>query len=397
MTFWSGPGQTFFISLFGGHIRSELSLSHGEFGGIYSLATLLSALVLIWSGSLIDRLDLKKFSIAAVCGLGVGCFMMSLSAGLVSLFFALFLLRQMGQGLMYMISSTTMVRYLQENRGKASALAGMGYAMSEAIMPLIIVVMLMWVGWRSSWQIFAVMMIASMGLAIGILLRHHHERHTRYLSSLGSNSNGNHGRDRRQWTRPEVLQDKLFYLFMPGLMSQPLLFTGFIFHQVHLVEVKQWSLAMWGTAFSLYAIVSVLAKLVTGFWVDRYGAIRLVPIIALPMALGLLFLALSSHIAAGIGFLVLTGITVGFQTTVSGPFWSELYGTQHLGAIKSLASATMVFMSAVSPVVIGWFIDKGTSMETLFLWGSLYIFATSALAYVAYRLCLSGRNESIIT
>ncbi|MCP4769326.1 MAG: hypothetical protein GY875_24090 [Gammaproteobacteria bacterium] len=66
MTFWSSPGQTFLISLFSGEIRAELSLSDGEFAGIYSLATLASAIVMIWSGALIDRIDLKRLSIASV-------------------------------------------------------------------------------------------------------------------------------------------------------------------------------------------------------------------------------------------------------------------------------------------------------------------------------------------
>ena len=58
MSFWSSPGQTFLISLFSGELRAELGLSDGEFAGIYSLATLLSACVMIWSGALVDHIDL---------------------------------------------------------------------------------------------------------------------------------------------------------------------------------------------------------------------------------------------------------------------------------------------------------------------------------------------------
>ncbi|MDH3450230.1 MAG: MFS transporter, partial [Gammaproteobacteria bacterium] len=85
MTFWSSPGQTFLISLFSGELRTELDLSDGEFAGVYSLATLLSAIVMIWSGSLVDRVELKKLSIAIVLGLGVGCVMMSFSGGVLML------------------------------------------------------------------------------------------------------------------------------------------------------------------------------------------------------------------------------------------------------------------------------------------------------------------------
>ncbi len=45
LTFLSGFGQTYFISVFAGEIRSEFGLSHGEWGGIYSLGTTVSAIV----------------------------------------------------------------------------------------------------------------------------------------------------------------------------------------------------------------------------------------------------------------------------------------------------------------------------------------------------------------
>ena len=386
MTFWSSPGQTFLISLFSGEIRAELSLSDGEFAGIYSLATLLSAIVMIWSGSLVDRVNLKRLSIAIVFGLGIGCGMMSLSESILTLLISLFLLRQLGQGLMFIVSSTTMVRYLDEHKGKASALASMGYAVAEAILPSMLVALLLWVGWRQSWQVAGILLVVFMLPAILFLLRSHEQRHRDYLTQI-SQQNDNRVRvfRRRQWTRPEVIRDRYFYLFAPGLMSQPLMFTGFIFHQVHLVESKGWPLIGWAALFSVYAMVSVGTKLVTGLLIDRYGAIRMIPLVALPMGIGLIVLAYSSSLVGGGIFLVLTGITVGFQSTATAPFWSEMYGNQHLGSIKSLGAAAMVFCTALSPIVMGWQIDIGTGMDTLAIAAAIYIFLTSGLAYYAYR------------
>src|SRR5210317_53895 len=147
MTFWSSPGQTFLISLFSGEIRAELGLSDGEFAAVYSLATLASAVVVIWSGALADRIDLKKLSLWVVCGLAAGCGLMSISSSIPMLLISLFVLRQLGQGLMFIISSTAMVRYIDAHKGKASALAGIGYAVAEAVMPGLLVALLLWVGW----------------------------------------------------------------------------------------------------------------------------------------------------------------------------------------------------------------------------------------------------------
>jgi MFS family permease len=386
MTFWSSPGQTFLISLFSGEIRAELALSDGGFAAIYSLATLASAVVMIWSGALVDRFELKRLSLVVVLGLAAGCGMMSISNSVPALLVGLFMLRQLGQGLMFVISGTAMVRYLDEHKGKASALAGIGYAVSEAVMPGLLVALLLWLGWRHSWQVLAALLLACMLPAILLLLHGHHRRHDRYLAQLAdADAAGTRGHRRRQWTRAEVIRDRYFYLFAPGLMAQPLMFTGFIFHQVHLVESKGWPLIGWASLFSLYALVSVGTKLLCGPLIDRFGAIRMVPLVALPMGIGLVILALADSLPWGGVFLVLTGITVGFHSTTVAPFWAEMYGTRHLGAIKSLGAAAMVFCTALSPILIGWQIDIGASMDTLALAAAAYVFLASALAWYACR------------
>ena len=242
------------------------------------------------------------------------------------------------------------------------------------------------VGWRQSWQIAGALLVLFMVPAILYLLRGHGQRHDDYLTQLNQPpADDVRVYRRRQWTRAEVIRDRYFYLFAPGLMSQPLMFTGFIFHQVHLVESKGWPLIGWAALFSLYAVVSVATKLVSGVLIDRYGAIRMVPLVALPMGIGLIVLAFSTSLVGAAIFLVLTGITVGYQSTTTAPFWSEMYGNQHLGSIKSLGAAAMVFCTALSPIVIGWQIDIGTGMDTLAIAAAIYIFLTSGLAYYAYR------------
>ena len=58
LTFGSGIGQTFFISLFSGEIRNELNLSHGIFGTFYSAATLVSSVIFLWFGKFTDQFNL---------------------------------------------------------------------------------------------------------------------------------------------------------------------------------------------------------------------------------------------------------------------------------------------------------------------------------------------------
>ncbi len=387
LSFWSTPGQTFFISLFSGAIRDELSLTHGEFGGIYSLATLLSACVIIWTGSLIDRIDLKKFSLIIVCGTALGCISLSYSHDAVTLLVSIFLVRHIGQGLSTLTSVTTMVRYLEPIKGKATAISQTGYSLAEAIMPSIVIAVMLWLGWRTTWLATALAIIIMMVPATCVLLRTHAKRHAEYLRVLRERSI--YSKDtchQRQWTRSEVLGDKRFYMFIPALLAHAVLFTGFIFHQIFLVESKGWPLSLWGFLFIVYASIAFLFSLVSGHLIDKYGAVRLIPVGPLPLGLGLLLLSMSSETVTAVCFMILLGFSSGFVNTLSGPFFSEMYGNRHLATIKSLSTAMMVFSSSLSPFLLGWFFDMGVALEVLTFAGFLFVVAASSLALYACSL-----------
>ncbi len=392
MTFASSFGQTYFIALFGGEIRSDLGLSHGEFGAVYSAATLASALLLLKTGVLIDRMDLRRYAYLAVFTLAAGGLLLSVTQSIALLFLAMLVMRQAGQGHVGMAGATAMVRYLPHEKGKANALSGIGYSASEAILPSLVVALLALVGWRQSWVIWSLALALTLPLAVRFLLRGHEQRHRDYLESLQAPTDEDADASapaQRQWTRDEMLRDPLFYLFMPALLAQPMLFTGFMFHQVHLVDAKGWSLAIWGSLYTLYALTSVMMKLFTGVLVDRFGAIRLVPFVCLPMGLGLAVLGSADGLWVAVVFLVLLAVTIGGYATLSSPFFAEKYGTLHLGSIKSVTTAAMVFSSAIAPVLMGWLIDAGVSIESQ-AWGSVaYVAVATVLARIASRRTLA--------
>ena len=390
MTFGSSLGQTYFIGLFGGEIRNDLGLSHGDFGAIYSSATLLSAIALLWTGSLIDRLELAHYTYFVVVGLAAGCLLLATSEGAATLFLGVLVLRHLGQGLMGMAGPTTMVRYIDHHKGKANALGGMGYSLSEAILPSIVIAQLTFMSWRESWLAWAVLLIVTVPGATRWLLQGHQVRHARYLQSVNEQQNQAAAEQQRHWSRAQVLRDPLFYLFMPALLAQPMLFTGFMFHQVHLVEAKGWSLGVWGSLYIVYALVASVVKLATGLLVDRYGAIRLAPFICLPFGLGLLCLASANSTLVAVLFMVFMAVSIGAYSTLSSPFYAEMYGSLHLGSIKSLATAAMVFSSAIAPVFMGWMIDAGVSMDTMALASVAYVLLASLSAWWASKFGLSG-------
>ena len=79
MTFCSSFGQTFFLGIFNSFIREDLNLSHSEFGGIYSAATRVSSLTIVWLGKKIDDFKLRNFAIFVCISLFFAAVFMSRS------------------------------------------------------------------------------------------------------------------------------------------------------------------------------------------------------------------------------------------------------------------------------------------------------------------------------
>ena len=95
---------------------------------------------------------------------------------------------------------------------------------------------------------------------------------------------------------------------------------------------------------------------------DRWRAINLLPYILAPLALALLILNIFDTDYIGFIYLICLGGSLGASFTVVETIWPELYGTTHLGAIKSFTRALNVFSSALAPWVFGLFFDMGLAI-----------------------------------
>ncbi len=381
MTMASSFGQTYFVSLFGADIRAEFGLSHGGFGLIYSAATIASAACLIWVGRLIDRMPLRRFAVLVCIGLTVATFSLSLATTIPLLVLAVFALRLTGQGLMHHTAITAMVRGFTAARGKAVAIAHLGMPMAEAVFPILAVAIAAAIGWRSSWMLFGGLLAALLVPTVFWLLARH-PRQDQTVTVVP---------DQRPWTRNDVLRDPRFYVMLPAVLAPSFIITGLFFHQAHLAEAKGWSLALLATAFIGYSVVQSLTNVAIGPVIDRIGAVRLVPFMLLPLGCGLLLLSLSSHTAIAHLYMLAAGVSVGIVSTTVAAMWAEVYGTTHLGAIRALTTSLGVLSSALSPVMMGWMIDFGVSMERLALMCLAYVLIASLAAPAAFRRPAAAR------
>lgn len=366
MAFASSAGQTFFISLFSAEFRAAFELGHGGFGALYSAATLVSGFLLVWAGGLIDRIDLRIFAAVVLVGLAIAAGVAATASGPVTLLIALFLLRFFGQGLSSHTAVTATARYADPSvRGKAVSLATLGFPVGEAVWPLLAVALITAIGWRATYAgVGGATMLVLLPIALLLLLTHG-QRHAEMLQRTSAGGSGTDDKI-RQWTRREVARDPTFLWTLVAVMAPSFVVTGILFHQVHLVEVKGWSLASFAAGYIGYAAFQIGTALIAGLAIDRFGARRIVVIYLCPLAFGVAVLATLDALWAGYVFLALCGVTSGASGTLLGTLWAEIYGVRHLGAIRALVTACSVVASALSPATMGWALDAGVSIDAIF-------------------------------
>jgi sugar phosphate permease len=376
LSFASSFGQTYFIALFGGQLRTTFALSHGDFGSLYTIATLGSAATLVWLGQFADRMRVQLLGALTLCGLATASLAMAGVTSPLMLVAVLYGLRLFGQGMLSHLAMTAMARWFSDYRGRALSIAALGFPFGEALLPSVAVALMAVLGWRQTWLAAAGLLLVVAVPLIGWLLRNEPAPCSGMPARAPSSGPA---ADRRQWTRGEVVRDPLFYALMPGMLAPSFITTGIFFHQVYLAETKGWTLSWFAACYPVYAVATVAVSLVVGWAVDRWGAARLLPFYLLPMAAALLVLAWVDAPAGTIAFMLLAGGTSGGAVTLLGALWAELYGTRHLGAIRALAVAGMVFSSALGPGVMGWLIDGGINLEHQFLVMAVYTVVSAGL------------------
>ena len=242
------------------------------------------------------------------------------------------------------------------------SIASAGYALGEALLPLIFVAAMAVLDWRWLWVIAAGITVMGIPVLLRLLVQ---ERTPQSLSDEFSAT----GMQGRHWTRTDALRHPLFWFMAPALLGPSAFITAFFFHQVHLAEIKGWLHIELVALFPLFTGISLLSMFAAGWALDKWGTARIMPFYQLPMALGFVIVSAASSIGGAAIALIFLGLTVGANSTLPSAFWAEfLLGTRHIGAIKAMATAVMVLGSAIGPGLTGLLIDRGISLNTQFLW-----------------------------
>jgi len=296
--------------------------------------------------------------------------MMAFSTNIFMIFLGLLGLRFAGQGLLSHISSTTISKFFDKMRGKALSITSLGYSTGEGFFPILMSFVIGYVGWRNSLilnsLIVAVILIPFLWFALSKV---------KNLNSETDNSVKN-----SNTSRSILFQDRNFYLIALNSIVLPFLVTGLFFYQSSLAEFKNWTIEWISFSFLGFAAGRTISSLLSGQLIDKFSALKLLPLYLLPFLIGLLSLLYFDHIYIAIAYLTLTGISVGFGSTIKTAVIAEIYGVKSLGGIRSVFATIMILGTALSPLLFGFLLDNGYSFLHIISGGIILVISVSLLS-----------------
>lgn len=369
--FFSGPGQTYSNAVFIDKYIEEFGWSRSHISSIYSIATLLAGILMMFMGRLVDKLGQRLMTVIISTILGFACLFNSMVVNSVMMFIGFFLIRLFGQGSMTLVPNTLVPQWFIQKRGRALSFMAIGGFLSSALFPVMNAWLIETWSWQFAWQVWGVTLLVFFTPLAFLLIRNRPED-IGLLPDGMSNPKVNKREEKtilneEHWTLKEAMRTKAFWLILFCVSIPAMVNTGLTFHLFSIFGESRMDPKYAAIVLSLMAIVGFPITFISGFILERVKANIILSFVFLGEITLLLLLLMTNNVPLAFLFGVIWGIVGGLERITLNIIWPDYFGRKHLGSIKGVAMTMMVIGSAFGPLPFGIGYDLFQSYHEILL------------------------------
>ena len=380
----TSPGQTYVFAAFLDYFIADLGLSRSLVSALYTAGTLTASFVLPFVGRQFDRRGARFMITLVSLLLGLACIYMGFVQNALMLGIGFFLMRQLGQGSLSLVSKNVINLWWVRRRGVVMGISGVIGALLGGLFPYVINTLIPLYGWRATYTLLGATLILFM-LPIGwIFIRDRPEDHGLLPDGAIPLDGATAPADAPvevNWTLAQTVRSSSFWLVTAGLASMGMLNTGLIFHLFSIFEDSGLSSTVTASVFVPIAATAALMQLASGIALRRIPLHMLLVVVLFLDSLILIVAPAVSSVESAYGFGVIMGIQGGIEMLVASIIYANYFGRQHLGSIAGFAWTVLVGSSALGPMPIGIARDLMGSYTTV-------LSACAALPFALALICL---------
>jgi MFS family permease len=266
-------------------------------------------------------------------------------------------------------SSTGIAKHFDEHRGRALGFTALGHPAGQFILPLLVVPLIAFAGWRSSLLYLAA---AAMVLVIPTLWAI--SPVTGFEPDIAEKKN-------KSEVDGNYFKSLKFWIIAANTFVVPFLCTAIFLYQYSMGQNKGWDVSWVAFSFAFYAVFNAAALLLSGNLVNRFSGKKLFPLYLIPAFAALVVIALTDSKWVFPLFYALLGISSGLGSTIKTAVQVEVYGSGNLGKIRSYFSTLLVLSTALGPPAFGYFIDRQFSFNSIMRIAALVVFAIMLISF----------------
>ena len=374
--FFTGPGQTFSFSIFIDSLIKEFGWSRTLVSSMYSLATLISGLLMFLVGRLVDRFGARWVCIGAAVLLGVACIHNSLLVSPFMLFLGFFFARFAGQGTLGLSAGTLAPQWFVRKRALTIMMVGTGNTVAAMVYPILNTYLIQTAGWRGAFRIlgFAIWIIY---IPIALLL----------LSSrpedMGLKPDGaedsadaraaEDAEDAQSLTQMQAITTPSFWMAAFAGFQFSMIGTGVAFHYISILRECGFTDIFAARLMSISPFVGIMFTITIGLFLDRIRKPHLVLAAAcLVQMVAFVLLAYLRGAAMAYARTVLGGASGSVLMLCIGVLKPYLFGRRYIGGISGAMTVVMVVGSALGPLMFGAAFDTLGGYRQVLLFSSVF-------------------------
>ena len=359
--FFSGPGQTYSNSIFIDAYIEGFGWSRSLVSSVYSIATLVAGLIMIFVGRFIDRFGQRVMMVVVGTLFAIACFWNSAVSTIWMLSIGFFAIRLLGQGSMSLIPNTLAAQWFVKKRGFAVSLMALGSFISAMVFPIINTWLIDTWDWRFAWQFWGILLlvifvpVALLGVRnkpedIGLEPDGPLKQKEELKPILGSAVVKEAEED---WTLQEAKKTRAFWAILICVGIPSMINTGITFHILSIFGSNDLSPGIAATVLSLMAMVGIPMSFVSGFITDRVQTNYLLLAIFIIEFILLLMLLITNNFFMAILFGIIWGTANGLERISLNVIWPNYFGRKYIGSINGVGVTMTVLGSSLGPLPFG--------------------------------------------
>lgn len=369
--FFSGPGQTFSVSIFINSYVNDFGWSRSLVSSLYSIATLIAGLLLPVIGRRVDIAGHRKMFVVVPLILSSACLWMSFVINPLMLVIGFIFIRLLGQGSMTLLAQTLIPKWFVMRRGTALSLMSLGLVVSSAFLPLLNNALIINNGIVFAWRTLAIMLLIIMVPLAWIFIKNKPE-------DIGLQPDGksieikketknieDETYEEQPWTLKEAKKTRAFWFMLFCMLIPSMINTGLTFHFVSILEEGGFSSTFAATILGTIALVQFPCTFVAGYICDKFKIHIIKSINYFLLLIAMLLIIFGSSEISFIVYGVLMGVFLAFDSVSTGVLWPNYFGVKHLGSIRGVTMTVIVLASSLGPLPFGFAFDMFQSYSQI--------------------------------